>query len=95
MPQNRPPLPWGWAVPDTFSPADLAERWNCDSEAVLGLIRRGAIRAFTLSPPGSKRPRWRVARAVVEAFEAGQPTEAAPAAPSTRGKSKPTKRFFR
>lgn len=79
----------------TFTPNDLAARWNCDAETVLALIRRGALRAFTLSPPGCKRPRWKISAATVAAYEAGQPIVGE--APATRRqKSTATvKRFFR
>lgn len=79
----------------TFTPNDLAARWNCDAETVLALIHRGALRAFTLSPPGCKRPRWKISATTVVAYEAGEPIAAE--APVTRRQkpAAPVKRFFR
>ena len=48
------------ADPAYYTPPQLAERWQVDPATVLGMIRRGSLRAFTTSPPGTKRPRWRI-----------------------------------
>ncbi|WP_410000387.1 helix-turn-helix domain-containing protein [Planctomyces sp. SH-PL14] len=80
-----------------FSPTELAARWNCTPETILAMIRRGTLRAFTLSPPGCKRPRWRVSRAAVEDYEAG-PVQVKPPEqprPSRRSRDTQLKRFFR
>ncbi len=58
----------------TFNPQSLAKRWNTSAESVLNLIRTKKLRAFTLSPAGSKRPRWKVSADAVAEFEAGQTT---------------------
>lgn len=53
-----------------LTPPQLAARWRCKAETVLALIRAGRLRAFTLSPPGTSRPRWRIAPDAVVEFEA-------------------------
>ena len=80
-----------------FSPTELAARWNCTPETVLAMIRRGTLRAFTLSPPDSKRPRWRVSRAAVEDYEAGSVRAKPPeqTRPSRRSRDTQLKRYFR
>lgn len=52
-----------------LSPPRLAKLWGCSPETVLGLIRSGQLRAFTLSPPGCMRPRWRIPAEAVKEFE--------------------------
>ena len=53
-----------------LSPADVAARWSCSAEHVLALIHAGRLQAFSLSAPGSKRPRWRVSPEAVATYEA-------------------------
>ncbi|REJ82669.1 MAG: DNA-binding protein [Planctomycetota bacterium] len=53
-----------------LTPPELAAEWRCKSERVLELIRSGELRAFTLSRPGSRRPRWRIPRDAVAEYEA-------------------------
>jgi hypothetical protein len=66
-----------------FTPADLAKRWQCSPDAVLTLIRSRRLAAFSVSPPSSKRPRYRVTAQALADYEAGhQPC--APAKPATR-----------
>lgn len=52
-----------------FTPPALAERWGCTPETVLTLIKTGRLSAFNLSPPGRKRPRWKITETAVEQFE--------------------------
>lgn len=52
-----------------LTPPELAARWRCKPETVLSLIRSGRLRGFTLSPPGSKRPRWRIAPDAITEYE--------------------------
>ena len=52
-----------------LTPGQVADHWNCAIETVLRLIRSGRLRAFSLSPPGSKRPRWRVSPDALVEFE--------------------------
>lgn len=52
-----------------LTPPELARRWRCTPETILAHIRAGRLRAFTLSPPTAKRPRWRIASSAVEEFE--------------------------
>lgn len=53
-----------------FSPPRLSKLWGCSPETVLSLIRTGRLRAFTLSPWGCKRPRWRIPAEAVREYEA-------------------------
>ncbi len=82
--------------PHVLQPADVAARWQCDVEAIYALIKRGVLPAFSTSPPGSKRPNWRILVASVEAYESGRPVteEKAPRARRPR-RDAGVKRFFR
>lgn len=51
------------------TPRELAELWQCSVEHVLDLIRSGRLRGFSLSKPGSKRPRWRVSTDAITEYE--------------------------
>jgi hypothetical protein len=54
---------------DYLTPPELAKIWRCHPSAVIALIRRGELKAFTLSPPGTKRPHWRIRKDAVAEFE--------------------------
>ena len=51
------------------TPRDVADLWQCSTEHVLDLIRSGRLRGFSLSTPGSKRPRWRVSTDAIAEYE--------------------------
>ena len=55
-----------------LTPPEVARRWKCSSESVLGLLKAGRLKGFSASPPTAKRPRWRVTLKAVEEFEAGK-----------------------
>jgi hypothetical protein len=55
----------------TLTPPEVAVRWKCKPETVVRLLRSGILRGFTVSPPGAKRPRWRVTLDAVRAYEDG------------------------
>jgi hypothetical protein len=63
---------------DTLSPPAVARRWGCKPSRVVALCRAGALRAFTLSPPTARRPRWRITAEAVREFEARQHVSQAP-----------------
>lgn len=65
----------------TLTPPQVAARWKCKPETVHKLIEAGLLRAFTLSPPGTKRKRWRVTLDAVLAYEAGDTSKAVEAKP--------------
>lgn len=68
-----------------FTPPQVAKRWHCTPERVLQLIRAGRLRAFTLSPASSRRPRWRITEDAVAEFERGDNRATpAPAKPAPR-----------
>lgn len=71
-----------------FTPPQVAARWGCKPDTVCRLLKSGALRGFTLSPPGTKRPRWRVSLDAVLAYEAGECTP-------DRSPSKPRRRATR
>lgn len=52
-----------------LTPPQLAKRWLCTPETVLSHIKAGRLRAFTLSPPDAKRPRWRISPDAITEFE--------------------------
>ena len=51
------------------TPQEQAELWHCSTEHVLDLIRDGRLKAFSLSKPGSKRPRWRFSTDAITEYE--------------------------
>lgn len=59
-------------TPSFFTPPQLARRWGCTPGAVLALIKSAALAAFTISPPGSRRPRWKITEESVRDYEAGR-----------------------
>lgn len=61
-----------------YTPPALAKIWRCDPATVLSHIRAGRLRAFTLSPPGCSRPRWRITAEAVEEFERRQSHQTPP-----------------
>lgn len=52
-----------------FTPPQLAEVWRVDPGTILAHIRSGRLRAFSTSPPGTRRPRWKISPAAVAEFE--------------------------
>ena len=56
-----------------FTPPQVATRWKCKPETVRRLLERGALRGFTLAPPGTRRPRWRVTLDAILEYEEGTP----------------------
>jgi helix-turn-helix protein len=54
----------------TFSVEDVAQRYDVAIPTVLAWIHAGELRAFSVSRrAGSKKPRWRITLAALEAFE--------------------------
>lgn len=65
----------------TFTPPAVAKRWACKPETVRKLIEAGVLRGFSVSPPGTRRPHYRITLDAVLAYESGEtskPTEAKP-----------------
>lgn len=52
-----------------YTPPQLAELWVVTPETVIGEIKAGRLKAFTISPPRCKRPRWRINPAAVQEYE--------------------------
>jgi hypothetical protein len=73
------------ADPAIFLPRELADRWRCSLDAVYGLIHAGQLRAFQISPPGAKRPSYRIPADAVVQYESRQVSET-PAKPKRRRK---------
>jgi len=61
-----------------LTPSQVAERWSCSTERVLGLIHGGHLKAFSISNPGSKRPRYRISESAVKEFEDAASTQPPP-----------------
>jgi hypothetical protein len=55
-----------------LTPPQVARRWHAKPETVRRLLESGVLRGFSVSAPGTKRPRWRVTLAAVVAYEAGE-----------------------
>jgi hypothetical protein len=59
-----------------FTPPKIAERWRTKPETVIRLLQAGVLRGFTVSPPGTKRRRWRVSIDELLRYESGEVTPA-------------------
>lgn len=53
---------------DTFTIADLCQRWHCARQTIMSAVREGRLKAFKVN----KRV-WRVAASEVDRFELEQP----------------------
>ena len=51
------------------TPPEQAAIWGVSPETVIGHIKAGRLKAFTTSPPGCKRPRWKISPEAVAEFE--------------------------
>lgn len=60
----------------SFTPQELAERWKCTVEHIHDLHHAKRLKGYSLSKPGSKRPRRRFTAEEVARFEAGDQTPA-------------------
>lgn len=65
---------------DYLTPPELAKIWRRHPSAVVSLIKSGKLKAFTLSPPGTRRPHWRIRKEAVGEFEKEQEQQQAPPA---------------
>ncbi|MFO0899847.1 MAG: hypothetical protein U0836_20645 [Pirellulales bacterium] len=69
---------------ESYTPPTLAIKWACKPETVLAHIKAGRLRAFNLATSTSSRPRWRISREAVEAFEAQRSATPVAQVPRTR-----------
>ena len=75
----------GYAEPRraTYTVRDLCERYAVSEATVLAWIASGQLRALNVGrSPNSKKPRWRITQAALDAFEAAR--SVAPPAPRAR-----------
>ena len=61
-----------------LTPPQIAERWKCKPDSVRRLLEAGVLIGFTISPPGTRRPRWRATLDAVLAFENRDPVATPP-----------------
>jgi hypothetical protein len=66
--------------PVALTPPQIAKRWRTKPETVIRLLQAGVLRGFTVSPPGTKRRRWRVSIEELLRYESGE----VPPAPTPR-----------
>jgi transposase len=72
----------------TLSVRDLCERYGVGEHTVLGWLRLGELRGFSVSRrPGSKKPRWRITQEALAAFE--QLRTPTPPTPRARRRKRP------
>jgi excisionase family DNA binding protein len=69
MPSRHGPLGLG---DKPYSPDDLAKRWQCSSQQIRDLVKRGELPHFRLGRL------IRIPAAAVDAFERGEPREVLP-----------------
>jgi hypothetical protein len=66
-----------------FNVKDLTKRYSVNEDTVRGWINSGQLKAINVGrTPNSKRPRWRITQAALDAFEAAR--AAIPPQPSAR-----------
>ncbi|HEY0984835.1 helix-turn-helix domain-containing protein [Schlesneria sp.] len=51
------------------TPPEIAARYGCKPETVIGWIRSGELKAINLAKRGAMKPRFRVSPDALEAFE--------------------------
>lgn len=71
--------------PSYHAPAEVGERFGISTSAVLSLIRSGALPAVNVSPPGTRRPRYRISESDIAEFLERRAVRP-PAAPARRRK---------
>lgn len=71
----------------TLTPPELAREWRVDVGKVLDLIKSGQLKAFNCAVNPRGRPRYRIRREDVTAFES-QRSPAAAAKPATAPRTK-------
>ena len=52
--------------------SDVAAELRIRREAVIALLKSGALAGFEVSAPGAKRKAYRITRAALDAFKAGR-----------------------
>ena len=73
----------------TYSVRDLVQRFNVNEHTVLAWIRSGELKAINVGvAPGKKKPRWRITKEALEAFELLRAAQ--PVRPRTRRKKRQT-----
>lgn len=74
-----------------FSVRQAAEHYGLDIDKIYALIRGGAIRAINTTEQGdAKRPRYRISRASLDAFEKAREVRTPePPRPQTRRRKNP------
>lgn len=70
---------------DTFSPKEIAIKHRVSQHTVLGWIHSGQLIAIDISDPKSRRRKYRVSRASLEAFHAERQVMPKNAAAKSRG----------
>jgi hypothetical protein len=72
----------------TFTVKAVSQRYGVSEHTDLMWIKQGAIRAINVGRrPGTQKPRWRIAQAALEGFEALR--AATPPVPPTRRRKQP------
>lgn len=80
-----------------YTPGSLSERWVSTADHVLALIHAGELDAYSISPPGSKRPRYRISPESVAEYErlhSNRPQPAAATATKQRRRARPRVAFY-
>ena len=81
-------------APHYLTPPELAKLWRVSPEKVIAMIRGGQLAAVNLASRGSRRPRYRISRDAIRAFEQGQ-APIPKATPGPRRQSKPSYKLTR
>ena len=63
-----------------FTVQQLQERFGCKPHVILHWIRSGQLKAVSITrSPSARKPRWRISKEALEAFETARTASATPA----------------
>jgi hypothetical protein len=82
------------AKPGKLTPPQVAALWQVKAATVIGWIRSGQLRAVDVSSRGSRRPRYRIDRADLLAFEQARAAVPAPKVQRRRRRPADVIEFF-
>jgi len=76
------------------TPPAVAKSWHVSRDTVLGWIKSGELVAVNLAKPGSKRPRYRIDPADLQAFLLRRRVNATPKVKRRKKRDPAVKEFF-
>ncbi len=81
--------------PFFLTPPEVAEMLRVDQMKVHGWIKMGELQAINVASKGSKRPRWRIRQAALDAFLGGRTFVPTPPVRRRQQKRRQVTEFFK